>query len=110
MSKRTDKYIPETGVMVEERRDGDDRVTVYRWKDNPASLWAWNLGPAAPTRVDLRGLEHLPSTEQLEPALALLMDWREQRRRDAREIAGPGRQRGISPETAEDYQFFDLCN
>lgn len=79
------------------------KITIYRWHDNPVSLWAWNLGPAAPSRVDMRGLEHLPTGDQMKPAQAMLIEWREQKRRNAGEIAGPGRPKGLSDETKRKY-------
>ena len=83
--------VPERGILIEIREKG--KIRIYRWHDTPVELWTWDLGPGQPSRVDLRGLEHLPSKEQLKPALAMLTSWREQDRREKRELGGPGRPR-----------------
>lgn len=89
--------------MVEELVIDGERVNIYRWKDNPVELWYWNPGPAGPTRIDMCGLESFPSGAELDPPLAMLAAWREQRRKETGQLAGPGRSAGMSTRTKERY-------
>ena len=83
------KAVPKSGILIEER----EQVTIYRWHNNPIELWKWDLRPGRAPRIDLRGLEKLPSTKQFEAPLAFLADLREQDKRNKGDLGGPGRPR-----------------
>jgi hypothetical protein len=103
---RVDKFMPGAFGTVSVYASTDKRITVFAWEKSPVELWIWdfNVGGYGGSRIELRGLEHYPSREQLEPALALYMGMREYQRRVSGGIAGPGRPRtGMSDETKRRY-------
>lgn len=90
--RRLKKYLPSEGVQISEEKQPGSPITktTYSWKGNPVQLVLWRHGPEI-KRVDLRGLEQFPEQKQIDQALAFYHDMREQHRRDAGELSGPGR-------------------